>query len=274
MHHGHRDLHLFSLLLTVIIWSFVALIGWCASRKSDADRELGRVDPSCNEIIPATALIFIALIYFVEVLWSSTQKYLSNIHEVESVMTYIKHVKNAAPRIGYGMTCSHMEVREDKYPVWDARGAVVNEPEINMVPVTTWEGTQSFIYDRFEDTSGDLEWLQPRYAVITLKLTKATYPEFLDAHTKELYKSRKAAFVEKNLWRDRMYSTCDLVQIDGFQDVIIAVRDMKEKPWWLSLKAFYIFSSVGLSWPYRMYLRFRSLETTFRIRKAVKCTSL
>lgn len=68
---------------------------------------------------------------------------------------------------------------------------------------------------------------------------------------------------------DDHYSFIQDEYIDGFQKHIAVYTDKSVKPWWMRSVWFWIFSLIGLTWPYRWYFYYSTAKTKYALMKEI-----
>jgi len=297
---AHGGPHLLSLCLSIAVWGLLVATVLCASSVMPV---IGS-DGSCEVGPPATLLVLMVLAYSLEVALSSTRQYLSSINESEDIISFVKRMKLTPPVVGFGIVCSHLEERLEtatgdtwrsstvegtstddtwrnlfelgsSYDAWRRWCSKERGRDPVVEEVATWRVTEDFEYDYWKDRTGNSDWLRnQRYTVIKLHVTKAECPMFMDAQTEAAYGLQKRDFLNAHRKLDQRFGLYDYVEVAGYQPIVLGLRSDDCRPWWLSVKAFYLVSLLGLTWPYRLYLGFRSLEASICIRKAIHCEEI
>ncbi|CAD7697859.1 unnamed protein product [Ostreobium quekettii] len=217
-------------------------------------------------VVGIALLVISVIFYLIELFTCSTGSYVHNVLSTESAVDYVNRLKRTQPVVGYHMCCYHMEVRTRTITESDGQGGTRTRTETYTEKVTTWNGSENFHFDTWKDTSGSVSGLKD-YDMAKLRLSKEK--EFMDSYTRESFAANRARFVEANCHRDVSFDIEDTLDIDGFRNSVLALRDINNRPWWLRPAVFYIASLLLLTWPYRMLLNSRVASTEFGIVKSI-----
>ncbi|CAD7697860.1 unnamed protein product [Ostreobium quekettii] len=210
-------------------------------------------------------VIFLCLsiiLYVMEVWYCSTRSFVHNVLSTESAVDFVNRLKSTPPVVGYHMSCYNLQVRVRT--TTDSTGNTMTQTYTEKV--TTWTGSESFHFHTWKDTSGSVSGLED-YEMAKLRLIKEK--GYLDRYTRESFQENRARFVAANRHRDDFYEMNDTLDIDGFRDSVLALRDINERPWWLYPAVFYIASLLLLTWPYRVLLNSRVISTKFKVVKSI-----
>lgn len=207
------------------------------------------------------------LLYWLEVLCSSSRKYLSNFRIVESVEDYVDRLRTYRPHVWWSIQCYHY--REDvRTEVWYENGTRRERVIRTRVRVNTHSASGCYEFDAWRDVS------KPLAGIDEHELTKITYTKhlrFADAYTHANYDHAFRHFVSHND-RDQYKDVKSGMKIRDFTTKMLStVHGGTAVPPCLSLGWYLLVSMCCLATTcYRCWFGAVSGRTKFAFLKEVK----
>ncbi|CAB9522805.1 transmembrane protein 151B [Seminavis robusta] len=249
-HVTHSILYL-GIVCFLLAW-WIQAIRW---RRNDCDRIRSyRLDdyPECSEFFGHENYTFLRWFIFVfgyvfflgEFWFSSTGKYLKNIHSNEDLHQYLKRMYATAPTLSITIECYHYETRVVHYT--DSNGNSCTRTE--TYPVVTYVETEPIHIQSWEDQSVPLDPKLIQFEVTKVRMHKTyTGDANLAAKSEDL--------IRRNRYRDLYYNFRTNYGIEGFKERLLAFVDLSKKPSMLNYPACLISHLLIFpALPYRLWL--------------------
>jgi hypothetical protein len=150
----------------------------------------------------------------------------------------------------------------------DSNGNTRTRYETYTVEVTTYRETSYFSYAGWRDDSGAYHGMT-LYPIVKLKLHKLL--TWADEDSRMRFFGAFAAFQARNRWRDTHFTSSWDMNVNRFENSVLALSQPADRPFWLNLQCFCLTSLLGLTWCFRWILTKSSVEADFTIRKVIKC---
>ena len=195
------------------------------------------------------------ILYMIEYCCSSTRKYLSNIHDSETVNELMINARNTAPIITWNVQCYHYETRTYWVTVTDSDGRSRQEMRTETVRRNTHYASTQFDYKNWRDIS------QPWITDTRHQLCKITCDKsycFANIETERYYHQRKQQFKRLND-RDVYQDFSESLKIPGMKKKILAETNPGGSPCCVNSGCFHFLSFFLCTWCYRCW--FSSIVT-------------
>lgn len=236
-----------ALLLTIAVWSLLVVAAWCSA------------DPEGGKWSVIVLLVVAVGAYWTEVLSNPTFKDLLTMERDDGAIEYLSRQKHASPRVEICVECSHDEMPTLKKHVLGS--------DVLPIEVLTYTKTENFRYDQWDDISGSLECLPEHCKIVDLQLSKVL--QIHDQYTWNLYQTKKRNFAMDN-WKDEKCEVSDRIFVEGFKKRIVAFKDVESKSCFISPTAYILFSMIGMTWPYRLFVRGKWCTIKMPLRKTIR----
>jgi len=210
--------------------------------------------------------LFIGL-YIADCLACKTRKYLSNVNWTEDTFTYVSRLKDTGPTFAYGVVCYHYETRVITETYTDSSGNTQTRTRTETERVNTFTGSDSWIYARFEDHSGELTSGIVKYQVTKIDYSKSIV--FGDTETEQHYNGCRDTYYATHDF-DTHQDTWERWKLPGFTEHQLSLVNLALVPPGLGLWWYLLFSLViPVSALYRIWLERMSVSANFLFRKRV-----
>eukprot|EP01046_Picozoa_sp_COSAG06_P000813 COSAG06_NODE_23_length_33072_cov_44.622327_31_plen_407_part_00 len=222
--------------------AFVAsLVGALSSRGDDA---LGDEATRNNWF---TAVAIVAFLMMAEVCASPSAAFLRHKLGDASAYQHVEGVRKAGPSVRWHMQCYHYRT-ESHTSQMDGTGNKQATTTSRQVRHNTHSAWATYTPYYWEDISS------PFPDIGSGSLTRLTFQRefvFADDESRSHFRSAKRQFIEANQ-RDCHYEFAEHLETPGFQRHVLACKDSRALPWWLSKWAYYLCSLFCLTVPYRL----------------------
>lgn len=212
-------------------------------------------------------LILTEVTVFIELMCSSTLRYLWNKHSSDKIYEYVGKIKNTRPEIYFTCECYHFETRvryvTEHYTVQGSKGPETRtrqRMETYQEKVVTHRENESFDYQRFFEISPMISDDIYHNDLIKIKFGKKI--QFGDDWSRSQYDSQLAYFISRNRNRDTHFGYLEYKEIAGFKDRMFSANGevhcfLVHWFWYL------ILSFMGFTWAYRMWLEGKCIRGEF-----------
>lgn len=218
-----------------------------------------------------SCVIYFYAVYLIEALFfNPATRGLRHVKDCDSILAYIKKVKEWRPVPKVEAHCWHWEECVKRETVRGETRIETHQEKVYTQNFTEWLRVASWT-----DTSGDaLQGLQyfPLLQVHFEATWESDDPESLQEHERQRRDLRARAEAHddhhdwsESLWfRDGNGVDCQLPHTDMIGATASSL------PAWLGWKQYVVFTLLGLSWPYRWWLARNSIKGDFIFRKVVR----
>eukprot|EP01083_Nonionella_stella_P043135 116422_1 len=189
------------------------------------------------------------LLYVIEWCASSSRRYLSNIHDQESVSLIIKKTHQSPPHIAWRVQCYHYETRTYYETVTDSDGNTRSELRTEQVRVNTHSACTTFDFVSWADVS------EPWVSTTDYKLTKVTCAKaycFANERTRNDYDTSLLTFKRMN-HKDSYQDFTETFTVAGLKTKLLAELGPGMQPCCLNSCWFCCWSTCLCSYCYRVW---------------------
>ncbi|XP_054169127.1 transmembrane protein 151B-like [Oppia nitens] len=273
-----RDSHLKCLLLTVLISGCLCVITWCSATQIDRMvvhfqsypmTTIHKVSP-CDEgyvYIPIVFMSMLYIVYLVECWHCSTRFELIYGLNADAVYTHIEQMREAQPIIWWKAVSYHY-IRRSRQVTRYRNGDAYTTAQIYYERINTHVTGSCFSYGNcgVKDISKKLMDLE-LHPITKIRFTKGF--AFANIESANEFEGQRSTFFEDNERYDdylEMREGLDLVGAN-FQEYIISYGNSARQPWYVSHVAFWLFSLLLLSWPFRVLIEYQTAYVHFQVIK-------
>eukprot|EP01084_Bolivina_argentea_P229835 387827_1 len=208
------------------------------------------------------------LITLVEAYFSDTRQYLNNsVKTIINLYTKLNELKSERPSLTLQAECYHYETRTRTVYYTDSNGNRQSRIETYQERVTTHRASQSYGFKSWKDTSPPFnKYKLNEYELTKLQLTKSW--NCANKETSDNYNLVFKQFKENNK-RDAYQNYSTELRISGYNDKFLAGLRDESIPKCLKAKWFWVFTFVGLSPFYRLWVSSSVGQKRYPIRKDI-----
>jgi hypothetical protein len=206
------------------------------------------------------------IFYLIECCCSSSLSFLSNQQHVERAQSAVEAMQSQPPIVSMFVQCYHYETRTRTVSVRNSDGSTSLRTETYTERVVTYSETVYMPYGSWMDVTGAVSGLA-NYPLSKLHFDVAW--EAADDETAAAQKAIGQELRERCRHFDVHMDYGEGATINEFQPHILALVGADAMPALLSVRWYWIFSLLLLSWPYRIWFERLSISKDITFRKVI-----
>ncbi|KRY90206.1 Transmembrane -like protein [Trichinella pseudospiralis] len=266
--------------LSTMIVSCLVAIGWC-QLTANALPTVSSVDNSGNDqlqfsigpcdegytFIPMAFAAMLYCLYMMECWHYQSRQNLISKSDIGSLNVYLEKLRAAAPVVWWQAICYHY-TRRTRHITRYRNGDAVVANQVYYERINSKTATCGFVYQTcgVRDISKCLINLD-RFPVTKVRFTKSFVFTTLQAANE--FEEQRARFFHDNETIDdymEIREGMDLMNV-VFKENILVFRNPAQAPWFHSKFAYWLFSTMLLSWPLRVFVDCRTAHVHCQITK-------
>ncbi|KAM4542310.1 transmembrane protein 151B [Odontesthes bonariensis] len=293
-----RESHWRCLLLSVLMYSCLAVVAWCqltrvtkisfnsaltssfsasftsslrgASGLGIGGHSMIYHDSPCSDgyiYIPLAFLLMLYVVYMVECWHCRARSELQSKADVDSVYERVLRMQQAQPCIWWKAISYHF-VQRTRQVTRYRNGDAFTTAQVYHERVNTHVAEGEFDYSHcgMKDVSRELKGLEGHPAT-RLRFTKCF--SFTEAGPENEYLNQRARFFSEIEGLDDYMEAREGMQLKNvdFRENLVVCFDPDRMPWYTSQVAFWLAALLMLSWPLRVLTEYRTAYVHYRIEK-------
>jgi hypothetical protein len=252
-----------NLIFTLFFAVALILLLWCWSPFIVGGEGVGLSSEECynSGFGPYLILGFVGvfyLSYMIETGCSPTCGYLGETSGALGIHEHIDRVRAERPSLWFSVECWHNETHT--YTKTDSEGRSTTHTETRKV--VTYREKSFFNFRQWDDISGDLRGLATIHNVTRLRFSK-TYV-FADDHTEHAYKHAAHEIQARNRHRDTYMDFSSGMDIRGYVDRMLCVRDRNRMHCCMNMGCFCLSSWFLCGYCYRSWFDSSTIKQRYK----------
>jgi len=210
--------------------------------------------------------LFIFIIaYFIETCCSPTRQYLSDVTDPNGVQGHIHFVRCNPPHISFHVECYHYETVTETTMDSDGKKTTKTREEKRV----THRESQPFVYDCWDDISGELIGVGHLYRLTRVRFNKSFV--FADDLTCRAWEEEARMIQDRNRHRDVHMDFWHTLEIPSFTPRMLAINGPQEDvPKCLGLGYYFVLSLFFCGYCYRSWFHSISTKQSYQFVKRIK----
>jgi len=222
------------------------------------------------------AIAFTCLFYLfmlIESFCSSEYEYVMESEDCDDIKELVNKIHSNKPIIIIHGEAYHYETKTRTVSYRDSDGHSRTRTETYKEKVTTWTGSETFLYQSCRDISNlsELPSLENIIKCQRIKFHKEI--KYANEESARAFEQFKSEFCRRNERLDVEFRSNITEEIPDFKERVLAYSETEGKPFWMNSCCFCLSIFCLVSWPYRILLKSSTNKQEFTFIKQLSVTN-